>query len=636
MSIEEYKKALRLGRREYQQDLSRGTYPYLQVLEEITSNVEISSEVYLGLVQVPLAQVVGTNGRGRSTAFANNFMPLMDETTEFAMKWSHLCDAHLEEGIRDPIKCYEFYNRFYVIEGNKRVSVLKYFDAVMVPAYVTRLVPRPTGTLQSRLYQEFLKFYRITEVNYLAMGREGNFDKLLELLEKDKKEDWDADQKRDFLSAYTRFDKAFLAAGGEKLDIKVGDALVEYLKFFPYQSLLTETQEQLIKRLQRIWEDIEKLELEQTEQIGLQVQPAEEAAHRGLLNLLGAGKKHLRVAFINDRDEETSSWTYGHEMGRAHLEEVMGDKLETVAINQAMNSRQTPEEIVEQAAAAGYDVIFTTTPQLKEASLKAAANHPEVKILNCSVNMAYRQIRTYYGRMYEAKFLAGILAGIMTEKDRIIYIADYPISGLIANINGFARGVQIVNPRAEVHLLWSTSKDITLREEIQRIGADIVSHQDMITPILASREFGLYKLEADGSISNLAMPFWNWGIFYERILRNILSGAWNADDEQDKSINYWWGFSAGVIDLVVSEDNVPEGVRQMLNVYRRAITQRAVSPFDGYIRDQKGNIRAQEDGYISTRDIVTMDWLADNVVGRIPAAHELSERAQKLIHSDKA
>ena len=148
MSIEEYKKALRLGRREYQQDLSRGTYPYLQVLEEITSNVEISSEVYLGLVQVPLTQVVGTNGRGRSTAFANNFMPLMDETTEFAMKWSHLCDAHLEEGIRDPIKCYEFYNRFYVIEGNKRVSVLKYFDAVMVPAYVTRLVPRPTGTLQ--------------------------------------------------------------------------------------------------------------------------------------------------------------------------------------------------------------------------------------------------------------------------------------------------------------------------------------------------------------------------------------------------------------------------------------------------------------------------------------------------------
>ena len=633
MSLEEYRKALRLGRREYQQNLSRGTYPYLQVLEEITSNVEISSETYLGLVQVPISQIVGTNGRGRSTAFANNFMPLMDENTEFASKWSNLCDAHLEEGIRDPIKCYEFYNRFYVIEGNKRVSVLKYFGAVMVPAQVTRIVPRPTGTTESRIYQEFLKFYKITEINYLQMSKEGNFTRLLELLQKTGKDDWDGDTKRDFLSAFTRFGKAFEAAGGEKLDITWGDALVEYLKFYSYETLLKEPQDKVVKQLQSIWQDICKLEMESP--IGLQIQPQEEAAHRGLLNLLGAGKKHLRVAFINDRDEETSSWTYGHEMGRAHLKEVMGDKIETTAVNYALSSEQTPEEIVEKTAEQGYDVIFTTTPRLKEASLKAAANHPEVKILNCSVNMAYRKIRTYYGRMYEAKFLAGLIAGVMTETDRIIYVADYPISGLIANINGFARGVQLVNPRARVHLLWSTSRETTLDEEIKKVDADIVSHQDMITPALASRQFGLYKLTENGDIRNLAMPFWNWGNFYERILRNILSGAWEADDEQDTSVNYWWGLSAGVIDLVVSEENVPEGVRQLVKVYRRAITNRSIGPFDGYIRDQAGRVRAQEDGYISTRDIVTMDWLADNVDGKIPTPQELSEQAQKLIHSDQ-
>ena len=131
------------------------------------------------------------------------------------------------------------------------------------------------------------------------------------------------------------------------------------------------------------------------------------------------------------------------------------------------------------------------------------------------------------------------------------------------------------------------------------------------------------------------MPFWNWGNFYERILRNILSGAWEADDEQDTSVNYWWGLSAGVIDLVVSEENVPEGVRQLVKVYRRAITNRSIGPFDGYIQDQAGRVRAQEDGYISTRDIVTMDWLADNVDGKIPTPQELSEQAQKLIHSDQ-
>ena len=118
--------------------------------------------------------------------------------------------------------------------------------------------------------------------------------------------------------------------------------------------------------------------------------------------------------------------------------------------------------------------------------------HPEVKILNCSLNEPSKHIRTYYARMYEAKFISGMVAGAMAENDKIAYVADYPIYGMIANINAFALGANCVNPRAKVYLVWSTKKDYDLDRFLQENDIHYVSNQDMITPLNASRQFGLY------------------------------------------------------------------------------------------------------------------------------------------------
>ena len=77
---------------------------------------------------------MGTKTKGRTEAFAGNFMPLLGEKTEFGAKWARVYDYQIEEGIHDPILAYEFMNRYYVQEGNKRVSVLKYVNAYSVPA----------------------------------------------------------------------------------------------------------------------------------------------------------------------------------------------------------------------------------------------------------------------------------------------------------------------------------------------------------------------------------------------------------------------------------------------------------------------------------------------------------------------
>ena len=154
-----------------------------------------------------------------SSAFAGNFMPILRENTEFAYKWDRLGNSHINEGIRDPIKAYEYMNKFYVEEGNKRVSVLKYYDAVSVPGYVTRIIPPRTEEKENRIYYEFLDFYDLSKVNYVWFTRLGSFAKLQKLIGKEPKEPWSDEDKLTFSSIYARFTLEFEASGGKKLSI---------------------------------------------------------------------------------------------------------------------------------------------------------------------------------------------------------------------------------------------------------------------------------------------------------------------------------------------------------------------------------------------------------------------------------
>ena len=156
----EYEKAYKKGKREGLPMVSLDT-----VLKE--KNIHAPKEVSLGLVQIPMHLIVGTKTAGRSTAFSKSFYPLIKPPSEFSAKWTSLYKSHLDEGIRDPIKVYEFMNKFYVEEGNKRVSVLKYLDAVSIPGYVTRIIPPWSNDKETRIYYEFMDFYSLSKVNYI-------------------------------------------------------------------------------------------------------------------------------------------------------------------------------------------------------------------------------------------------------------------------------------------------------------------------------------------------------------------------------------------------------------------------------------------------------------------------------------
>lgn len=454
---EDYIKAYKMGKKDYQARMMRGEVPTLKVLDDILPSRGSYSEVPLGLVQIPIDQIVGTKSGGRSSAFSGNFMPILRENTEFAYKWSVLIDSHLKEGIHDPVKAYEYMNKFYIEEGNKRVSVLKYCDAVSVPGNVTRILPARTDQKENKIYYEFVDFYALSQINYIYFSKLGSFAKLQEAVGKGPKELWTDDDKLNFSSVYSRFAAEYEAAGGKKLSITTGDAFLAFLTVYGYEALCQKTVSELKTLVAKSWEEFELLEHDNV--IDLKLDPNKEK--KPLLNrLLPLSAPKLKIAFLYAKTPGTSAWTYAHELGRLHLEQTFPEEVTTMCYENL--TLELAEKAISDAIQKGCNIIFTTTPEFVQASVQAAIANPNVRILNCSLNTSHRYIRTYYARMHEAKFLMGAIAGAMAENGQLAYIADYPIFGTIANINAFALGAKMVNPRAKIYLEWSTLKDVDL------------------------------------------------------------------------------------------------------------------------------------------------------------------------------
>lgn len=628
MATADYIKAQKLGEKEYHACVSKGNYPYLPVLDDIISRETVDSQVSLGLVQIPLDSIVGTYSAGRTTAFARNFMPILSQDSEFACKWSQLYDALEEEGLRDPIKAYEYNNKFYVMEGNKRVSVLKYMDAFSIEGNVTRVIPHRTEDIENKIYYEFMDFYEITGINYLYMSKEGTFRRLLLCTYGDIQNKWTEEQELEFHSVFTFFEKEFSAKAQNKLNITPGDAIVIYIEIFGFDSVKEKNQQEMRKDISRIWNEF--LMYDNEEQATMVLHPTEESQKLSLTKLFPVGTPVLKVAFIHDRSVQNSAWTYSHELGRKYIQDVFGDKIDACCIERVDDD--SADDVFEAAIAAGNKVIFATSPKLSSASLKAAINHPEAKILNCSMNMNHKHIRTYYLRMYEAKFISGAIAGSLLEKGTIGYLSDYPIHGTTAEINAFALGVQMTNPSAKVCLEWSMIKDHNVEEAFREKQVTLISGRDLNATISANREFGLFALSEDGKHKNLAMPVRHWGKLYEEIIRSIMRGGYKNDDSISgtQALNYFWGMSSGAVDVIYSRNLPPGGVRLLHNL-RAGIKSMEISPFTGPIFSQDGICRCEDGQELSAGECVNIDWLLDNVEGYIPEITELREDAVELV-----
>lgn len=636
MAETEYTQAQKLGRRKYQDALLKGEHPYLPVLDNILSYTEIASTVNLGTMDIPLKKLVGTKTEERSSSFAANFMPLLPERSEFGAKWNNLYQHQIEEGIHDPIIAYEFMNRFYVQEGNKRVSVLKYVGAYSVPGTVTRLIPRRTEEKDNRLYYEFLDFYKVSSNCDVWFSRLGSYKKLLKLMGKEPDQVWDQEERLFFRSAYGRFEKAYAMAHGERLELTEADAFLVYIEIYGYDSVMGQTEREMYGALTKIWKEIQLADRGNQVELIQAPEEVEETVHKPsllkwFLPFDNALPQSLKIGFIYSKTAETSSWTYGHELGRLYLEEAMEGSCQTIAFDRADTDAQV-EEAIDRAVAWGCSVIFTTASQMANQSLRSAIRYPDVKIYNCSVNLSYSSISTYYARVYESKFLMGALGAALAQENCLGYVADYPIYGTLANINAFAVGARMINPNIRIRLEWLNRKGGKRPSEIfDQEKIRLISGEDLITPESASRMFGLYRKHEDGSLENLATPIIHWGKFYERMIRIAFGNTEKLDSRKAKAaLNYWWGMSADVIDIICS-DRLPHATGRLIRFLKQSIRGGSFQPFEGMIRSQDGAVRCGASQRMRPEEILSMNWLAENVDGTIPEFDELDQAAGELL-----
>lgn len=627
-TIDEYIQAMRQGQRERTERVQAGLDPNPAVLDAIHPDTSADVVQDLGILEIPSERIIGTKSAGRIAAFSPSFCPVLDPKSEFAFKWVKLCEAHLSSvGIRDPIECYEYLGNFYVQEGNKRVSVLRHFSAPRIPASVKRIIPPLSDDSRIKAYYEFLDFFKASKLYTIQYRRPADYAKLLGYLGKKPGESWTEAEQRTFNAYFLYFRDAFGSLNLQGADILPEEALLLWLELYPYSDLGALTAPELKKTVIAMREDI--LSASKPDTLKVQTKMEEDVKPGILTRIISPTPVHLNVAFVHQLVPAISDWVLGHEKGVEHLESVFGPKL-TIRSYYNADTQDAAREAISQAVADGAQVVFTTAPLLRRATLKAAVEYPKVQFLNCSVDQPYSSVRSYYGRVYEAKFITGAIAGAMAQDDRIGFIASYPIFGIPASINAFALGAQLTNPRAQIELKW-TCLEGNPREELFADGIRVISNRD--NPVKSHRHldfcrYGTFQMNDVGNLTSLASPVWVWGKFYEAVVGKMLAGSWKTEKSNPK--NYWLGMDSGVIDLSLS-DKLPEGVYVLAKLLKKAMVDGTVNPFLRKVVAQDGTVKNDGSTVFTPDEILHMDWLCGNVIGSIPSYQKILPMSQAMV-----
>lgn len=661
--IDEYLKAKRAGEREYRKRSSEGEYPYLAALDDICPDCSTLAHKSLGIIEIPVDMIAGTKTRARQNSFSAGFMPVLEQDTEFAIKWTALYRTQLSEGFNDPIKAYEYLHRFYVQEGNKRASVCKYLEMPTISAEVIRVMPESEVLDEHPEYKAFLKFFEVSGIYDIECSGPGQYMEIAELLGEDLENRWPEHKIASLKAAYWVFAETFKKIQGKEVHLLTGDAFLVYLRIYVKDALGNYSFKVMEKRISKIKKEL--LKEGSSEKVEL-VENADEALNAGnIFSKTGSAvgkalatpvskvipalsysqKNPLKAAFIYDKESSRSNWVSDHERGRLRLEQSYGGSVVTRCYENC-DSPALFEEAAARAADWGADVVFTTSPRQINDALRAAIEYENIKFLNCSINLAHQAVRTYYVKLYEAKFLAGLVAGTYSALDgthKIGYCSNYPIYGTVAGINAFAIGAAMTDPSARIYLDWYSREGNNWWWSMLDKGIHVISAVDSRHNTDGSDAYGLCyvdkcepgtgnDLSGTCRIKNLAAPIMKWGKLYEIIVQTIMDGSYNARpvDIRDRATNYWWGMISGVVDIKLS-DELPLYTGKLVRVLKQDIINGSFNPFDTELRSQEGIVRTENDSRLESRDIIQMDWLNENIVGEIPAMDALTDEAKTTV-----
>ena len=334
----------------------------------------------------------------------------------------------------------------------------------------------------------------------------------------------------------------------------------------------------------------------------------------------------LKVAFVYVSPIGEAGWTYQHEQGRLAMQKALGDKVASIAV-EAVAEGADSERVIRDLAAQGHQLIFATSFGYLEPTLRVAADYPGVRFEHAGGYKTAPNVNTYNARYYEARYLAGLLAGKTSKSGVAGYVAGFPVPEVVQGINAFTLGMLEANPQAQVRVVWlntwfDPAREREAAQSLINLGADVVTNHSgsPAVPQTAQANFKAKGVRAVAYQSDmrafapeaqLAAVTHHWGGYYTAVARAVLEGRWKPQP-------VWGGMKDGLVQLSAVAADVPAPVRSLVEARRQAIIAGSFQPFGAPLVDNEGRARLAQ-GALDDASIATMDWFVRGVVGSVPA-----------------
>ena len=340
-----------------------------------------------------------------------------------------------------------------------------------------------------------------------------------------------------------------------------------------------------------------------------------------LPQLATAEEKKIKTGFIYVGPVGDAGWTYAHDEGRKAMETL--PFVEPSTYIESVPEGAESARVITGLVRKGHNLIFTTSFGYMDATLDVARRNKDVVFMHCSGYKSAENVGNYFGRMYEPRYLSGIVAGKMTKANVIGYVAAFPIPEVIQGINAFIKGARSVNPKAEVRVVWTQTWfdpgiERDAADSLLDVGADVLAmHQDAPATLQAAEARNAFVIGYNSDMRDFApnafltAPVWNWGPLYSKIAQEVKDGTW-------KSESIWWGMKEQLVQLAPISDRVPADVKALVEEQAAAIKAGTLHPFDGPVTDQNGDVQVAAGSTADDAHLLGMSYFVKGVQGTIP------------------
>jgi simple sugar transport system substrate-binding protein len=340
---------------------------------------------------------------------------------------------------------------------------------------------------------------------------------------------------------------------------------------------------------------------------------------------LAQGLDRVKACFVYLGPIGDGGWTYQHHRGAEAMKAGLGGRVE-IDWQENVAEDESAVLVIEQMAASGCNIIFTTSFGHMDPTNRVAGNFPDVKFEHAT---GYRRdhpnVSTFNARFYEGRAVQGLLAGRMTRTNRIGYIASFPIPEVLAGINSYFVNARRVNPNVELQVIWvftwfDPEKERAAAEEMIARGVDVIAqHTDSTAPLEVAAAsggsvvgFGQASDMSDFKPSpRISAIINNWGPYYFRRVTELLNGTYAQADSLE-------GISSGVVLIGLISEEVPNIVKAEAEALRDAIAAGTYSPFTGPLNKQDGTPWLAEGEVAPDGDILGMDFFVEGIASEIP------------------